>query len=253
MRRNRPSAPNQTEGNSMSFVHFIHVESSDVTTELGAGALARLRGVLREIPGLRRALIHLPARARHHFSEDGPPPRLALQLYYEGLEALEAPLRVGGALHGLAKAPPWAALRGVEVNHQAMYARGFPAADPAYAADPGEPPCSYLVHYPGRAEDLNAWLDYYLDHHPQIMITFPRVREIEIYTRIDWRDAMPWTRVRHMQRNRMIFDSRAALEAALESPVLARMRADFRRFPPFSGGNIHYPMLTEDLVLEGGR
>ena len=36
----------------------------------------------------------------------------------------------------------------------------------------------------------------------------------------------------------------AALEAALQSPVRAKMRADFARFPPYRGPVTHYPMLS---------
>jgi hypothetical protein len=36
----------------------------------------------------------------------------------------------------------------------------------------------------------------------------------------------------------------AALTAALNSPVRHEMRADFKQFPPFSGANTHFPMLT---------
>lgn len=43
-------------------------------------------------------------------------------------------------------------------------------------------PCSYHIHYPRPAEDMNAWNLHYLEHHPSIMRTFPNVRGIEIYT-----------------------------------------------------------------------
>ena len=35
-----------------------------------------------------------------------------------------------------------------------------------------------------------------------------------------------------------------ALARALSSDVIKRMREDFLRFPPFAGGNKHFPMLT---------
>jgi len=33
-----------------------------------------------------------------------------------------------------------------------------------------------------------------------------------------------------------------AITAAMNSPVRHRMRADFEKFPPFEGSNIHHPM-----------
>jgi hypothetical protein len=80
------------------------------------------------------------------------------------------------------------------------------------------------------------------------MRTFPQVRQIEIYTRIDWIDRLPSRRAEHMQRNKIVFDNPKALEHALKSEVIKRMRADFDRFPPFSGGNKHYPMMTSTVL-----
>jgi hypothetical protein len=45
-----------------------------------------------------------------------------------------------------------------------------------------------------------------------------------------------------MQRNKVVFDDVASLDAALASPVRARMKADFDSFPPYSGTTPHYPM-----------
>jgi hypothetical protein len=76
------------------------------------------------------------------------------------------------------------------------------------------------------------------------MARFPGIREIEIYTRIDWCGFLPWRRVNHMQRNKVVFDSPSALTAALNSPVRHEMRVDFAKFPPFTGPNTHFPMST---------
>ena len=109
---------------------------------------------------------------------------------------------------------------------------------------PAGQPCSFLVHYPGPAADLNAWNRHYNTHHPPLMARFPGVRLVEIYTRIDWVCGLPWPAETAMQRNKLMFDSPAALSAALASPVLAEMRADFNTFPPFQGGNVHHAFDT---------
>ena len=67
---------------------------------------------------------------------------------------------------------------------------------------------------------------------------------------MDWIDAMPWERVHHMQRNRIMFDSPQALTDALHSPVRYRMRDDYKTFPLALNGNKHYPMLTEVIRPE---
>jgi len=125
-----------------------------------------------------------------------------------------------------------------------MLTRVFPVPDPQFRTGRGTLPCTYLVAYEGAAQDLNLWLSHYIAHHPPIMARFPGIREIEIYTRLDWCGFLPGRRVDYMQRNKVVFDDAAALTAALNSPVRHEMRADFKNFPPFTGRNSHYPMAT---------
>jgi hypothetical protein len=80
------------------------------------------------------------------------------------------------------------------------------------------------------------------------MAKLPGIRELEIYTPLEWRCPSHLRRVRHLQRNKVAFDSRAALAAALDSPVRREMRADFARFPPYRGRVTHYAMSTEVLA-----
>jgi hypothetical protein len=54
-----------------------------------------------------------------------------------------------------------------------------------------------------------------------------------------------------MQRNKVVFDSPAALAAALNSPARHEMRAAFRRFPPFTGPITHFPMATTTVLARG--
>jgi hypothetical protein len=53
-----------------------------------------------------------------------------------------------------------------------------------------------------------------------------------------------------MQRNKVVFDSAEALVRALNSPVRGEMRADFHKFPPFEGDNVHYPFATVEIRPE---
>ena len=213
------------------------------TSEAEQDAIAE---ILRDVPGLAHALIHTPATAHDPYLNDGPSPPLVIQLYFQNIADLEAASGDKGALQALATVVP--SLAGAEVTEQAMLARSFPTDD----VKPAEPACTYLVTYTGQAEDLNAWHRYYIAHHPVIMRRFPAIREIEICTRIDWCSALPFRRVDYMQRNKNVFDSPAALNAALNSPVRHEMRADFHKFPPYDGGNTHYPMITR-TVMPGRR
>ncbi|PAY05984.1 hypothetical protein CK489_23905 [Bradyrhizobium sp. UFLA03-84] len=207
--------------------------------------LAAVVAMVGSIPGMAEGLLFTPLEQSvdHPYKADGAGPVFALQLHFPDLFACEAAIDRDGVLADLAAGRGLPSLAGLDVTHQAMVTRAFPVDDATHAGGTVTP-CSYLVHYPGPAEDMNAWNLHYLEHHPSIMRTFPGVRQIEIYTRVDWVDRLPSQRVEYMQRNRLMFDSPQALARALGSDVIKRMRADFVQFPPFAGGNKHFPMLT---------
>ncbi len=212
--------------------------------------VSRLRAMLAATPGLQRGLVYTPTTTSDPYLNDGPPPVLGVQLYFADVAVMEAALARGGHLQNLA-APDL--LPGADVAQQAMLVRTFPVPESRFRTPVGQPHCSYLVSYEGTAADLNVWLSYYIAHHPPIMARFPAIRQIEITTRIDWCGFLPFQRVDYMQRNKVVFDDPAALMAALNSPVRHEMRADFRDFPPFEGGNTHFPMLTWEVMPRGGR
>jgi uncharacterized protein (TIGR02118 family) len=194
---------------------------------------------------MTNALLHTPARAHDPYVDDGQPPRLVVECDFPSIEPLEAALASGGAFAPLAAPGFLPSLAGAQVTQQAMLARRFAVPDPALQAAPH---CTYLVSYEGMAEDLNLWLAHYLAHHIPMMVLFPGIRAVEVFTRIDWCGALPWQRVDFMQRNKVVFDSPEALNAALNSPIRDEMRADFHKFPPFRGKNTHYSMTTLTVV-----
>lgn len=195
--------------------------------------IARVAGAAT---GLVAGLVHTPARGSDPYLDDGAPPPVALELDFPSIEALEAAVAPAGTLRGLAAMLP------AGTTQQAMVARRFPVPDAR-----GPAACTYLVTYEGRAEDEQAWLEYYLAHHPPIMARFPGVRAIEICTRVDWMGGLDLKRARALQRNKVVFDDAQALTAALNSPVRHEMRADFHRFPPYAGPVTHFPMATRRL------
>jgi hypothetical protein len=215
---------------------------------VSARELARVADIVRTTPRLRRGLIFTPeATVGRYYPHDGPPPHLGLELYFDRIDHLEDAIGRDGHLQQLAARETLPSLAKAEAVQQAMISRSFPVPDSRFRPGPGEMPCTYLVHYPGKAEDLNVWHDYYLHHHPQIMARFPDIREIEVLTRVDWCGFLPWPRVDYMQRNKLVFDNAMALVKALESPVRGEMRADYHKFPPFEGANVHYPFATLEI------
>ena len=204
--------------------------------------MAWLSDAIAATPGLQQGLIHTPSSATDPYLDDGAPPELAMQLYFADIAALEAALAPGGHLQRLQT------LECDGATQQAMVVRRYPVPDPLFRTPADDQPCTYLVAYEGPAEDRPAWLAHYIADHPPIMAQFPGVRQIEIYTCMDWCGGLAWPRVAHMQRNKVVFDNRAALSAALNSPVRHAMRVSFHRFPPFTGPVTHFPMATTTVT-----
>lgn len=209
---------------AVSFCLFVSFREADASV---------ITGQLRKLRMGERNLVHAAVNAHDPFLHDGAPPAVVLQLYFPTLPALE------DALPNLEKAI------GGEASCEAMRVRPF------RVPEPGEGRCTYLVTYAGPAEDPDAWHAHYLARHPPIMAELPGIRELEIYAPVQSVNGgvsglSGWQRVRSLQRNKVAFDSAEALEAALNSPVRARMRADFAQFPPYAGAVTHYPMLTID-------
>lgn len=210
--------------------------------------LSSVREILSQTPGLTSCAMFTPEKAEDIFNKDGASPPFALQLHFEALGELEAAAAASGNLQKLFLPGVLDSLKGARKTQQAFLVRAFDVDDPKIRTGAGKLPCSYVVHYPGPAEDISAWLGHYLNGHPPVMRKFPGIRWIEILSRVDWCTALPVERVEHIQRNRIVFDSAADLEAALQSPVRYEMRQDYHTFPPYEGGNFHYPMATETIV-----
>jgi hypothetical protein len=217
------------------------------TPSVHVGEMAKLDGILRATPRLLKAVVHAPATADDPYLDDGPPPALVLQLYFAELPELEAALARNGHLRVLTSRNEFPVLADADVTQQAMLVRSFAVSEPTLENARGEPYCTYLVSYEGEAEDLNAWLDHYLGKHTKHMASLPGIRELEVYTRLDWVGFLPWPRVNFMQRNKVAFDSADALAHALHSPVRHKMREHYRGFPPFTGANTHYAMASRVL------
>jgi uncharacterized protein (TIGR02118 family) len=228
------------------FVTFRH--RADAGARVNAAVATCFAEIVQATPQLQKALLYTPADAHDPYLKDQSVPLFAAQLYFADIAALEAALAAEGHLQALTSRRDFPALLDGDVTQQAMVTRSFAVPNPRFRTEPGELPCTYLVAYEGTAENVPLWLSHYIAQHEPIMRRFPGIRELEIYTRLDWCGSLPWRRVDYMQRNKVVFDDAAALTAALNSPVRHEMRADFAKFPPFSGKNSHYPMATRTVM-----
>ncbi|SCB42412.1 hypothetical protein [Rhizobium lusitanum] len=233
----------------MAFAYLAFFESSDDgDLAISEADLATVAAIIKTTPGLASANLYTPETTNDMYNKVERSPVLGLQLYFDQLTTLESAIGPSGHLQQLAAFDVLTSIRGTKATQQAMYVRPFPVDDGKLRTGDGQLPCSYVVHYPGPAVDMNAWLHHYVSHHPQVMRTFPDIRQIEVLSRVDWCGFLPWERVNHMQRNRVMFDNPVALQTALQSPARVAMREDFKTLPPFEGGNSHFPMATRIIV-----
>ncbi|MGQ7933780.1 hypothetical protein [Paraburkholderia sp. D1E] len=64
-----------------------------------------------------------------------------------------------------------------------------------------------------------------------------------------WPGALSYPRARAAQRNKVVFDDRAALTRALHSPVRHALREHSLHAPSLGGNSTHYPMTSRSLQL----
>src|SRR5882672_11593215 len=111
-------------GSAMREFYSVGFSLFAVFSEVFEGIPPLISGV----PGLEKVHIYTPGRAHDPFLDDGSPPPLALQLYFDSLSSLEA--AIAGSLS------PIKAICKV----QAMLVRPFAVAEPRE-----DPLCTYLV------------------------------------------------------------------------------------------------------------
>jgi hypothetical protein len=200
--------------------------------------------LLSECPGLTQGHVLTPVTALDpYYADTSGSPSLVLQLDFTVLHALEQSLKTNGHLATLASRDFLPSLVNAGISQQAFLSRKFPVADPNVISGDGST-LTYLVEYPGPASDVNAWHAFYVSHHPQLMTKLPAIRCVEIYTPAVVICELPFATRAAMQRNKTVFDSAEAMNAAMLSPVREEMRRDFNGFPPFEGGSTHYPFHT---------
>jgi uncharacterized protein (TIGR02118 family) len=232
----------------MRFSYYLSFYARDAAKRASEADLARTIDLVKATTGATKGIVFTPEVAPDPFVEYPPPPQLALQLYFDEIAALEAAIGPRGHLQALATSDALPSVDKSGAEQQAMVVRAYPTPDPKFRNAPGELPCTDFIHYPGKAEDLNAWLRFYFDSHVPMIVRLPNIRAVELFTRLDYVSAMPFRRVEYMQRNKVVFDSVAACRAALESPIRAEMRQDFLSFPKFTEGNRHNPMATRFVI-----
>lgn len=104
---------------------------------------------------------------------------------------------------------------------------------------------SYFIRYRGSAADPSAFLAHYRETHAAILREFPHIRSLVLHTPAKAHDPYPVRSGSTALLAQMIFDSGAALDAALKSDARTRARHDFARFPSFDGEITHEALAGE--------
>ena len=111
---------------------------------------------------------------------------------------------------------------------------------------------SFVVRYYGPTDDVAAFDSFYTENHPPILATFPGIRNVLCYLPLDWRSTGKVSDASMILGNEVVFDDLDALNRALESDVMPRLRADGEQFAEF-GYNTHHAMLRERIYSNGDQ
>jgi uncharacterized protein (TIGR02118 family) len=196
------------------------------------------------LPGLTAFDLYVPAAgdAKDPFVDDDPAPRFLIMLEFANTAALEDATQSQEFAAPLSRRPT-----GVALTADAMARRFFPVAGEA-DAKPLTAPFSYSVRYHRPAEDEARFVEFYVNNHPPLLGRLPGIRNVMCYVPLPRIAAAGLPSADYMLGNEVVFDTIEAFNAAMASEVRRELRTDFKRFPPFTGQNTHYPMDRKRLV-----
>ena len=240
----------------MTIAHFLVYERAKTDTPVDDQALrswfaGKPLNVIEALDGVQAVEIYTPDEedTGDPYNDDGPGPVLMVQTDFETVAALEAALGAEAfraAVADTAKIP----IDGVTLTHDAMEVRWWPVGGDA-EPKPRTAPMSYVVRYFPPAEDEQAFRDFYVANHPQILAKLPKIRNVLCYLPIDWRDPTGIPQAGYMLGNEVVFDSVADLHASMKSDIRLELRDDYRRFPAHGGNNTHHAMMRQRVFPKG--
>jgi hypothetical protein len=186
------------------------------------------------------ASLFLPGETSDPYVDDGAPPDLILQIDLPSMEALD---RLG--VDTIFKDNIECSLGG-SVNYEAFEVLNYNVV-PGEIAPPRTAPVSYNVRYLPPIEDVNTFVDFYVENHVPILKELPGIRNVICYLPIAWNQPTDWECSDCILGNETVFDSIDCLNAALASDVRHKLRDDYNAFPIKPGPNTHYAMIREDF------
>ena len=229
----------------MSYCLFAIYEASATQSSLLADRFrAEASGCPAALLGGLSLDLFLPEPEPVVLFDDGPAPAAILQF------SLETPLLLG-ALAGDSwfQASFLTAPEGFEApSFRAFRVQPSPVAGQDRVR-PRTAGLSFVVRYYGPMPDEAAFVDFYTANHPPILGRLPKIRNVRCYLPEPLPGAgLPPAEVCFI--NEVVFDDVGDLNAALRSEVIAELRTDSARFPPY-GHSTHHAMRRERLLGQG--
>ena len=106
---------------------------------------------------------------------------------------------------------------------------------------------AYFVRYAGLGPNREAFDRYYTETHAPLLLRFPGIESLTLYTPATAMDSFPVNRDQTDFLARMDFADEAALRAALASDARARAREDFGNLPLGSATVTHQAMVSRRI------
>jgi uncharacterized protein (TIGR02118 family) len=201
--------------------------------------------LVKRLPGVKSLLVMTRRAYDDPFLKDESGPLLVTHVVFDDLAALERAALSDERLAARADVANFPPFEGT-VSYQAMRDEYY-APNPAPLARPRAPAC-YFVLYHRPAEDEAAFVDFYRRSHPPLLADLPGIREVGVFTPLDWRDRPFVARSDLMLANLIAFDSEAAFQTALASPARRKVRRDVEQFPRYTGKCAHTAMTRRCIV-----
>ncbi|NKB39357.1 MAG: EthD family reductase [Gammaproteobacteria bacterium] len=228
----------------MSIIYLLEVHCTTDEASLSSDQIDELEKCLRTIPEFSELYLFTQAAGGHDpFLKDEHPPILVIQAICENEEALKkaiSSLAFENIRQQLLSLP----FAGLKLLQEVMLLESYLSSP----TKKGLADLSYLVNYQRPAEDEVAFLQYYRDHHPAILLEFPNIRRLLLGTPIEWTASNSIERANRMLFCEVSFDNIESLNKALNSDVRKTLRKDYDCFPPFSGEVTHFPMHRKAIL-----
>ena len=201
-------------------------------------------GAWSSLPGLTAFDLYVPSAggARDPMVDDGSGLLFLMMLEFSSPAALEQAMQSPKFAAPLSRLPA-----GLELSADAMERRAYPVAGETEAR-PLSALFSYSVRYHRPADDEARFVDFYLTNHPPLLAHLPGIRNVSCYLPLRGINPAGLPSADYMLGNEVAFDTIEAFNVAMASETRRELRADFSRFPRFTGQTTHYPMDRMRLV-----